>query len=171
MIDEILCDYGCGQKATHTFKNGKNCCCYFTTKCPSLRNINSIKNTKENNAFYGRKHSDETRKLMSINWRKGPILKPEKTKYIFTEEHKRKISESRKGIKFSEEHRQKLSKAKIGKEPSNKGKPKTKEMLQKMSDVMKGKLAGDKHPMWGKHCTEEMKINGEHIEPPGYTTL
>ena len=36
-----------------------------------------------------------------------------------SEDTKRKISESRKGIKFSKEHREKLSKAKKGKKPSN----------------------------------------------------
>ena len=31
-----LCDYGCGQIATHTFKNGKKCCSIKTQFCPKV---------------------------------------------------------------------------------------------------------------------------------------
>lgn len=30
-----LCDYGCGQPATHIFKNGKHCCSLRTSACPA----------------------------------------------------------------------------------------------------------------------------------------
>ncbi len=36
-----FCDYGCGQEATHQFKNGKWCCNYTTNKCPVIKNKNS----------------------------------------------------------------------------------------------------------------------------------
>lgn len=36
-----LCDYGCGNEARYTLKNGKKCCSSFYTKCPHLREKNS----------------------------------------------------------------------------------------------------------------------------------
>ena len=35
-----LCDYGCGQEAKYTFKNGKNCCSKSKNSCPVLRKKN-----------------------------------------------------------------------------------------------------------------------------------
>lgn len=32
-----LCDYGCGQEATHQFKNGKWCCNIYNSSCPEIR--------------------------------------------------------------------------------------------------------------------------------------
>ena len=63
----------------------------------------------------GIKYSEETKKKMSeakkgkSSWNKGL-----KTGH-HSEETKKKIAESRKGIKFSEEHKNKLSEAKKGK--------------------------------------------------------
>jgi len=31
------CDYGCGQNATHIFKNGTKCCSKYPVKCPKIR--------------------------------------------------------------------------------------------------------------------------------------
>lgn len=39
-----LCDYGCGIEAKFQFKNGKNCCQKYSSKCPEQRKINSNKN-------------------------------------------------------------------------------------------------------------------------------
>jgi len=33
-----FCDYGCGQQATHKFKNGKYCCSKYHASCPVLKN-------------------------------------------------------------------------------------------------------------------------------------
>jgi len=37
------CDYGCGQVAKYTFKNGKNCCSYKYQKCPENKRKVGIK--------------------------------------------------------------------------------------------------------------------------------
>jgi len=40
----MICEYGCGQKANHQFKNGKWCCEKSCNKCPGLRKVNSESN-------------------------------------------------------------------------------------------------------------------------------
>lgn len=84
------------------------------------------------------------------------------------EELKKKISDSLSGANnfwygkhLSAEHKKKISEAKMGTThkgkkgtiPWNKGKTGvySKELLQKMSDNMKGKYAGKKNPMYGVH--------------------
>ena len=42
-----LCDYGCGRKAKHQFKNGKWCCSENFRSCPARRNRTSIQKKKE----------------------------------------------------------------------------------------------------------------------------
>ena len=63
----ILCDYGCNQKATIQFKNGKWCCSKTTSGCPSFRKRHSKKMSGENNPMYGKKriHSKKARELKS----------------------------------------------------------------------------------------------------------
>ena len=39
-----ICSYGCGQEATHQFKNGNWCCNKFLAKCPEIRKKNGIGN-------------------------------------------------------------------------------------------------------------------------------
>ena len=56
-----------------------------------------------------------------------------------SEEHKRKLSESKKGKKFSEEHKKKLSEAHKGKSTWNKGKHHSEETKRKISESNKGK--------------------------------
>ena len=45
-MSEILCEYGCGQKATHQFKNGKWCCSKNFVSCPEYKKNNSRKGIK-----------------------------------------------------------------------------------------------------------------------------
>lgn len=74
----------------------------------------------------------------------------------FTEELRKKLSESKKGRKFSDEHKEKLSKARIGKKLSE-------DTKNKMSDFQKGRekseterknisnsKKGKNNPMYGK---------------------
>lgn len=120
-----------------------------------------------NNPMYGKHHSEEAKKKMSIV-RIGKKLSEETKKKLslshrgkkFSEEHKRKIGLANsislkghiswnKGKKFSEEHKRKISEALKGKKASeetrkklskiNKGKKLSKETKQKMSECRKGK--------------------------------
>ena len=141
------------------------------------------------NGYSGHSQTDETRKKI------GNSLKGR----IYSEEHRRHISEARKGIPRSEETKERLSIAHTGKHLSEehkrkigeagKGKKRSEEIRQKMSDAQKRRwptkettkqigdttetktkktdipkkkdppirLVGDKHPMFGKHHTEEAK--------------
>ena len=71
MKKKILCDYGCGQKATHQFKNGKRCCSRNISFCPI------IKRKKEG----------------KINYWLGKKMPP------FSEEHRKNLSKSLLGKK------------------------------------------------------------------------
>lgn len=86
--------------------------------------------------------------------------------YLRSKEHKRKLSESKKGKKLSEEYKQKISKAlkgiKFSEEYKRKiglfwrGKkrlPLSEEHKQKISIAIKG----EKHWLFGKHLSEEYK--------------
>lgn len=83
------------------------------------------KRTGKSAPMYGKHHSDETKKKISISlsgnvpWNKGRANGTKGRHH--TEQAKRKISESRKGIIFSDEHRKNLSESLKGKTPWNKG--------------------------------------------------
>lgn len=100
----MLCEYGCGQEATHQFKNGKWCCNNHITKC-------SINKEKIRNKLIGRKLSKNHIKKLS----KSHIgIKP-------TKKTRKKISDSIKGKNhpnygktFSINTIKKMSKSHIG---------------------------------------------------------
>lgn len=73
---------------------------------------------------------------------------------IFSDEHKRKLSEAKKGSKHSEESKRKMSESRKGKITWNKGIPHTKETKVKMS----ASHMGEKNHFYGKQHTEEAKI-------------
>ena len=60
------------------------------------------KYTGENNPFYGKHHSEETRKKLSDSW--------DYDKH-FTAETRKKLRVAQKGKKFSEEHKRKIGEA------------------------------------------------------------
>lgn len=102
----------------------------------------------EKNHFYGKHHSSESKQLISEK-HKGKKLKP------FTDEHKKHMSEARKGIQFSEEHKKHLSEANKGKHLSpktrnkiseaHKGKIVSLETRKKISEALKNKPKTDEH--------------------------
>ena len=104
----------------------------------------SERNSGENNPFYGKHHTEETRRKISET-SKGKQ---------FSEEHKEKISKANSGEnnywfgkQLSEEHKEKISKANSGKPSSMKGKQHSEEAKQKMSEIKKGKYKGENNPM------------------------
>jgi len=125
-----ICDYGCGQEAIHQFKNGKWCCSIKFYLCEGYKN--SIKG--ENNYFYGKKHSDKTKRKIG-SYHKNKII---------SDETKRKMSESRKGLipwnkdkKLSDETKRKMSE-------SRKGLTHTKETKEKIGIAHKGMIHSNK---------------------------
>jgi len=119
-----------------------------------------VDNSGTNNPFYGRKHSEETRKKLSEavkgtnNPNYGKKFSEEHRKNLseahtgrkVSEETRKKMSEALKGKKFSEEHRKKLSEVQKGKKLSE-------EHRKKLSEVQKG----TNNPMYGRKHSEESK--------------
>ena len=67
MNSEKLCDYGCGRKAIHQFKNGKWCCSKIRQQCPELTLKHSNRMRGCNNPMYNKTHSEKTREKISEN--------------------------------------------------------------------------------------------------------
>ena len=154
----MLCEYGCGQEATHQFRNGKWCCLNHVNKCPYVKK-----------KYIGKNLSIET---------KNKISKIHKGK-IVNEEIKKKMSESHKGKIVSEETKKRMSKShkgRIVKESTrikignaHKGKIVSKKTKNKMSESRKGKIPWNKghklniqyyidnYPLFSK--IEEMRYN------------
>ena len=94
--------------------------------------------SKEKHPFFGKHHSEESKKKMSLA-RKGKTS-PNKGKHL-SEEQKRKIGESLKG-----------------RTGPNKGKTMSEETKKKISEAKKKLYSSSKnHPMFGKHHSEESK--------------
>ena len=95
----------------------------------------SEKNSGENHYLYGKHHSEEAKRNMSIA-HKGIQAGENHPMY---------------GKHHSEEAKQKMSEKKKGQIPWNKGKKMSEEAKRKNSEAHKG----EKHPMYGKHYSEE----------------
>ena len=113
----------------------------------------SESNSGEKHHFFGKHHTEETKKKLSDS-HKGKTL---------SDETKNKIGEKSKGRNHTEESKKKISTA-------NKGKNRSEETKQKISEVKK-KLysSGMKHPMLGKHHSEEArkKMSENHWDCSG----
>ena len=114
----MICDYGCGQEAKYYFKYPKKwCCSKYYNQCPVEKNKRS-------------------KKLIGI---KSPL----------------------KGRKLTQNHIKKMSESRIGNKPWNKGLTKiySKETLKKISDTKKYsiKQIKEKYPLFAK--IEEMRYN------------
>jgi len=120
----------------NTYKTAGSPKGYTHTK-ETLKKISEAQMGKKN-PNYGKKFSDEHRRKISEG-RKGIII---------SEETRRKISLSGKGIKkpHSEEHKKKISEA-------NKGRKNSEETRNKISESMKGKNIWSK----GRPCSEDTK--------------
>lgn len=116
-----------------------------------ISNRNKLFGIKPPSAL-GRKLSEETKKRMSLAMtgvKKSTTVNMKKPK---SEEHKRKLSESKKGKKLSEEHRKKISEG--GKEKNkwpheNGNKCKCQECRDKMNEYYRGKYKEYRNNMIG----------------------
>lgn len=128
----------------------KNLIDVFNSDDPSIGYNQSFKG--ENNPNYGRVCSQETKEKIS-KANKGRKFSDEVNKkkgrpgIEFSDDHKRKISESLKGHIVSDETRNKISENKKGKQLSL-------EHRNKISES----ITGEKNPMYGKHHTNEAKL-------------
>jgi hypothetical protein len=113
-----ICDYGCGQEATHKFKNGKWCCAKHSSLCPNIKK-------KQSQKLKGR-----------TPWNKNK-------KDCFSDKTKNIWKQQRKGKQKSKEHKEKISNSKLGIPSVNKGKKYTKEELKNRTY-----LKGEEHPQW-----------------------
>ena len=86
----------------------------------------------------------------------------------WSEEEKRKISESLKGRSVPEEVRRKISESTKGEKNHNFGKAMSEDQKRKLSKAMKGKYAGEKCYWYGKHLTEETKKKLSEAEKGKY---
>ena len=75
-----------------------------------------------------------------------------KTKYQFTAEHRKKISEARKGMVFSKEHLENLRKARILYPSWPKGKKRTEEQKRKISIALMGHKQSEETKRKKKNC-------------------
>lgn len=159
----ILCSYGCGREATHTFKNGKSCCTKNQGACP----VNAKKRT-ETRRDKGEWHSSATKKKIA-DGNKGKVI---------TSESRKKISKALKGKELgpqSDEHRRKISEARKGQTPWNKGLSKDDPRVQKYAEAQTGvpknhseegllrirengskSFSGENNPWYGKDRSKEL---------------
>lgn len=126
----------------------------------------------ENNPFYGKTHTLETREKISEH-HKEYYKDPEHRKPLshpLTDEQKEKLSNSlkqyyqthdspMKGQHHSEETKEKLRNVphKKGEDHPWFGRHHTDETKEKLSNTLTGMWAGEKNPMFGKHHTEEVR--------------
>jgi group I intron endonuclease len=111
---------------------------------------------KGNKNAIGHRHSEESwRKMREARKRQPPM----------SEETRRKIGEAHRGRKHSDEARHKISEAAKNRSDEHKrklsearrGKFHSEESRKKMSEAIRGKMAGEKHPMFGKKHSQETR--------------
>ena len=129
-----------------------------------------VDNSGTNNPFYGRKHSEETKKKIS-EAHKGKKLSEEHRKKLseavkgtnnpnygkkLSEEHRKKLSEAHKGKKLSEEHRKKIGEA-------NKGRKLSEESRKKIGKASSVRLKA----YWQAQTEEHKKKRGQMLSAAG----
>lgn len=99
----------------------------------------------EKNGFYGRQHSEQSKRCMSESKKGQPLSEETKRKLSdklkdrqHSEESKRKISESRKGMQLAEKDKAKISQ-------TLKGRKMSEETKRKISEANKGKQFSEEH--------------------------
>ncbi len=141
---------------------------YFISKYDSINNGYNLKRGGRNG---GGRHSEETKKLLSIK-NKGQVIsdahraaisKANKGR-VFSEETRQRQSIAQKGKVILDETRKKISKSLMGEKNPNFGKAKSEETIRKLSAAN----TGEKNPNWGKPKSEasrakmSLSIRGEN---------
>jgi hypothetical protein len=104
--------------------------------------IMKLKGNGENNAMYGKTHSEETKKLIS-NKLKGLLVGERNGRF---------------GIPLTDEAKRKISAQNSGKYPTNK----TKKLI---SDKLKGLLVGERNGQFGRmYSEEEKRVRSENLK-------
>lgn len=165
-----LCNYGCGNPATHTFKNGKHCCGEKPHKCPAFALMRAQKRKEKNPDWF--KDTNAMVAKMSENrkgiqsWAKGLTKE--------TDPRIAEISNKLTGIKRSEETKQKVSNSKKGKQTEYhklpKTDPKKQATINKIREKQKGQkrtgnykinsMPGELNPMHGKFGKDHPAYKG-----------
>ena len=125
-IEQIAKDYESAMRDAAEAKKGKK---MSEESKKKNREAHKGKRIGEDNPFYGKHHSEETRKKLSVSW--------DSDKH-FTEETRKKIREANKGKKFSEEHKKKIGAANKGEKNPMYGKHLSEEHKKKLSEAKKG---------------------------------
>jgi len=126
LIEEFILDNLCINK--YIPKYYKEYMRRFVTE--ETKRLQSINNTKENNPFFGKTHTEET---------------------------KQKLSKARKERVTKDETREKLSQSLSGNKNPFYGKVHNEESKKKISKANTGKRTGEENSFYGKHHTEETK--------------
>ena len=151
-IEQIAKDYESAMREVAEAKKGKK---MSEESKKKNREAHKGKRIGEDNPFYGKHHSEETRKKLSDSW--------DYDKH-FTEETRKKISEANTGKKFSEEHKKKIGAANKGEKNPMYGKHFSEGHKKKLREARKGKT-----PNKGMHWYNNGKINKLCYEcPPGF---
>lgn len=136
----------------------------------------------EKNPFFGRVHTDKTRKRMKEAWEKRrltPTSEETRKKMSvarkgrkFTEEHKRKLGEARKRWSFTEETKEKIRKTLTGRKLSSEhvekirfsssGRKHTEETRKKMSKAAFNLTEGKNNGTWTKKDSRRFKKTLEY---------
>jgi len=113
-------------------------------------------------ARMGSKHTDDTKRKMSIKakgrtpWNKGKKMKP------ISREHKQALSAFHTGKTLSKEHKSNISNSKIGHTNGMTGKKHSESTKHKMSENMKGKRGPQARTPNCPHCSKT-QVTARHI--------
>lgn len=140
------CECGCGTEVSHgkRFRQGH----YVRTNNPMSNPESRAKISGQNAPFYGRKHTDETKRKMSL--RKQALVKSLSPEEIA--ERVERMARVVRGVKRSAEYKEKMSRR-------LKGIPKSPEHIEKVRQTLLRRYAiGDLvNPMTGKTLQEETR--------------